>query len=224
MSLASVPTRGRTLDHAARIYDVCEPLFMAGRQSDYNSRICALLDLLPAHRVLDLGCGTGTLTRLIADRLDAWAGGVCIGIDAAGRMIEVARKKRQGPGCCFEVAAAENLPYADESFDAVVTSLFLHHVDLDLKRRICAEAFRVLRPKGRFIVADMHTPTSLVGRLISYAARWLLVQPEIGENIRGVLPVVMRAAGFCEPQPVATYCGYIAVFTTVRPAQRYECF
>lgn len=90
----SVPTRGRTLDYAAFLYDVLEPVLMLGKLTEYDEKILSLLDLSPAHRVLDLGCGTGVLTSRIADQLDAAAGGICIGIDAAAKMIRLARRKR----------------------------------------------------------------------------------------------------------------------------------
>ena len=113
--------------------------------------------------------------------------------------------------------AAESLSFEDGAFDAVVSSLFFHHVPLDLKRRALSEAFRVLRPGGRLVIADMHTPTTLKGALVSHVARWLLFQPQIGENIRGVLPALMEAAGFVRPIRVKTYFGYITVFSTYKP-------
>ncbi|MEI6126982.1 MAG: methyltransferase domain-containing protein [Pseudomonadota bacterium] len=219
MHADSFPTRGRTLDHAAFVYDICEPVFMLGRQAAYNRMIIDLLSLQKQHRVLDLGCGTGTLTRAIGDRLEAAAGGTALGIDAAAAMIQVAKKKRESTTCRFEVAAAECLPYEAASFDAVVSSLFFHHVDGDLKMRSFLEAFRVLRPGGLLIVADMHTPSTLMGRLISYGARWLLMQPEIGENISGVLPLLMGRAGFAQPQLHAMFFGYIALFSTHKPGR-----
>ena len=87
--------------------------------------------------------------------------------------------------CRFEVAAAEDLPYEDGSFDAVVSSLFFHHVDLDLKAKALAEARRVLRPQGKLVIADMHIPTTWMGALVSRVSRWFFMQPQIGENIRG---------------------------------------
>jgi len=48
----SIPTRGRTLDHAARVYDCCEPILMLGRQEPYNLSIVEALNLQPRYRVL----------------------------------------------------------------------------------------------------------------------------------------------------------------------------
>jgi len=215
----SVPTRGRRLDHAAAVYDFFEPVFMLGKQAQYDRRIVSLLALAPDYRVLDLGCGTGVLTRSIGEHLDAKLGGTAVGIDAAAKMIDVARKKRSSETCRFEVAAAESLPFENESFDAVVSSLFFHHVPLDLKEKSLREAFRTLKPGGALVVADMHTPSSLPGFLVSHAARWLLFQPEIGENIRGVLPGLMENAGFEPPRCIAAYFGYIALFFTRKPVR-----
>ncbi len=67
MKLESILTRGRTLDHAAFIYDFCEPLLMLGKQAEYERQIVSLLELEKSDQVLDLGCGTGVLTRRIAD-------------------------------------------------------------------------------------------------------------------------------------------------------------
>ena len=217
MTLKSVPTRGRTLDHAAFVYDFLEPILLLGKQAQYDSQIVTLLKLKEVDRILDLGCGTGVLTRMIADHLDSGAGGVSIGIDAAAKMINVARKKRQSDTCRFEVAAAEDLPFADETFDAAVSSLFFHHVPLDLKEKALSEAYRVLVPGGRLVIADMHKPTTWMGALVSHISRWFFLQPQIGENIRGVLPQLIEKAGFQPPKHVSTYFGYIATFTSRKP-------
>jgi len=217
MTLPSVSTRGRTLDHAARVYDFFEPIVMLGKQAEYDRHLLRLLAPDPADRILDLGCGTGVLTRMIGDRLDAAAGGQSVGIDAAGRMIAVAQKKRASTTCRFEVMAAEDLSFEDGRFDAVVSSLFFHHVPMDLKEKALAEAYRVLRPGGKLVIADMHVPTTFMGSLVSHVSRWFFMQPEIGENIRGVLPGLIDGAGFLPPSIEAVYFGYIALFETTKP-------
>ncbi len=217
MTIPSIPTRGRTLDYAASVYDLLEPLCLLAKQAEYDLTLIEALDPQPADIVLDLGCGTGVLCQMIGERLQPELGGSVTGIDAAGKMIELARKKRGAAHCRFEAMAAEQLDFADETFTAVVSSLFYHHVPLDLKKRSLEEAFRVLKPGGRLIIADMHKPTTFMGALVSHVSRWFFMQPQIGENIRGVLPELMVAAGFPPPQTVAQYFGYITVFSTAKP-------
>jgi len=217
MSLQSVPTRGRTLDYAAGVYDIFEPMCLLGRQNRINNQLIKLLEIESGHKILDIGCGTGFVTREIADKLSADAQGFAMGIDAAGMMIEGAREKRGSQTCRFEVAAAEDLPFENNLFDSVISTLFFHHIQLDLKKKALSEAFRVLKPGGKLIISDMHIPTTFMGALISHASRWLLFQPQIGENIRGVLPDLMQASGFEMPRIITTYFGYIAVFSTQKP-------
>ncbi len=214
MNAESMPTSGRTLDYAAVVYDFFEPILLLGKQADYDRQIVSLLELKKGDRVLDLGCGTGVLTRMIGDELTSEDGGVSVGIDAAAKMIQVACKKRESETCRFDVVAAEDLPYENESFDAVVSSLFFHHVDLDLKTKALAEAWRVLRPGGKLVIADMHIPTTWMGALVSHVSRWFFMQPQIGENIRGVLPSLIEKTGFAPPETICTYFGYITLFMT----------
>ncbi|MFH2046361.1 MAG: methyltransferase domain-containing protein [Pseudomonadota bacterium] len=215
--MKTIQTRGRTLDIAAPIYDFTEPLVLFGKQKQINLLLLELLDIKAEHRILDIGCGTGLVAELISKKLNADSGAMAVGIDAASKMIAAARKKRQSETCKFEIMAGENLLFEDESFDSVVSSFFFHHIDLDLKKRTLDESFRVLKPGGRLVIADMHIPTNLLGAMTSYFARWMFMQPEIGENIRGVLPGLIEESGFAKPELINTFLGYVAVFSSRKP-------
>jgi len=96
---------------------------------------------LRGRRVLDVGCGTGQVTVALAERYGAQAWGV----DPSAEMLAVARRKAPD-GISFELGSAENLPFADGSFDAAFMALVVHHLDRPLAFR---EIFRILVPEGR---------------------------------------------------------------------------
>jgi SAM-dependent methyltransferase len=100
---------------------------------------------LRGRRVLDVGCGTGRLARLLVDRYGCkvW------GVDEEPEMLEVARK-RVPPGVGLKLGRAEDLPFKDGWFERVTMTLVLQLVD---RTRAYAEAFRVLQPGGRLAIA-----------------------------------------------------------------------
>jgi len=117
-----------------------------------------LAGIAPGEKVLDVGCGTGTLT--IAARARVGATGQVHGIDAAPEMIEVARRKatEQGAEVDFRVGLIEDIPFPGDEFDLVLSSLMLHHLPVELKRKGFIEIHRVLKPGGRFLAVDLEFP------------------------------------------------------------------
>lgn len=110
--------------------------------------LAAALDMQP-RRVLDIGCGTGTLLALMARQFPAAA---LAGVDPAAGMISVARQA--GVPTALAQANAAALPFADGSFDLVTSTVSFHH--WGDQRAGLAEAGRVLAPGGVFILADLH--------------------------------------------------------------------
>lgn len=135
--------------------------------------LVAQAELFAGARVLDIGCGTGNLT-LRASRAESAV--QITGIDPDPRALEKARKK--APGATFERGYAQELPFADGSFDRVLSSMMLHHLDPEMRRAALGEAYRVLRAGGSVHIVDM------VGRHLSVA------------HADGELPGLLREAGF----------------------------
>ena len=104
-------------------------------------------------QVLEIGCGTANLT-IRAKR--AHPGVELTGMDPDPRALSRARRKAGGlAGIRFEQGYAQELPYADGSFDRVLSSMMLHHLDGGVKAAAIAEGFRVLRPGGSIHIVDV---------------------------------------------------------------------
>lgn len=151
---ASPGTTGRVL-HWALGYDLLVSLFMAGTgEGKFRERLLDLAGLRTGETVLDAGCGTGTLAIAAARRVGP--SGRVHGVDASPSMIvRAARKSRRaGVAVDFRIGVAESLPYADGSFDVVLSTLMLHHLPREPRERFAREMRRVLTPRGRVLVVD----------------------------------------------------------------------
>jgi ubiquinone/menaquinone biosynthesis C-methylase UbiE len=131
---------------------------IGGKLREVRRRVLQLSELKRGESLLDVGCGTGTLA-LEAVAIAGEAGRV-VGVDPAPRQIGRARAKarRRGLSIDFQIGVIERLPYPDASFDVVTSTLMMHHLPDDLKRRGLAEIARVLRPGGRLVIADADHP------------------------------------------------------------------
>jgi len=170
----------------------------------------------PGHRVLDLGCGTATLTVLIK-RLHP--GAEVVGLDGDQEILEIARAKvaRAGLDIALEQGMAFALPYPVSSFDRVLSSMVFHHLTRENKARTLQEVFRVLRPGGELHVVDFGRPHNAITGPISLVMRRL---EETSDNIKGLLPGMMRRAGFEEVGEAArhtTVFGTVCLYRARRP-------
>jgi ubiquinone/menaquinone biosynthesis C-methylase UbiE len=140
--------------HSARFYDLVAWAFLLGRETAFRERVLGIAGLAPGESVLDIGCGTGTL----AIRATGHVGptGSVSGIDASPEMIARAQAKARKAGVTvdFKRAVVEALPFADAQFDAVLSTLMLHHLPPALRQQCAREIRRVLKPGGRVVIVD----------------------------------------------------------------------
>ena len=158
----------------------------------------------PGMRLLDAGCGPGSITIGLAR---AVAPGEAVGIDASEEAIAAARQRATADSCAnvrFEVADASALPYEDGSFDAVFAHALLQHLPWPLDALV--ELRRVLKPGGVIGVADADMEGALLAPESDALARGADIMrrmrhnPRVGRHLRGLL----HNAGFARVEASAT--------------------
>lgn len=164
------------------------------------------------HRVLDLGCGTATLTLLLKqDQPQAQV----VGIDGDAKILEIAKTKARKARLeiQFDEGMSFELPYKDESFDRVASSLFFHHLTRENKAKTLREVRRVLKPNGEFHVADWGLPSSWLMRGSSYLIQLLDGFETTADSFDGLLPQLMAEAGLASIEETAHFN---SLFGTIR--------
>jgi cyclopropane fatty-acyl-phospholipid synthase-like methyltransferase len=197
-----------------------DPLIRWGlREETFKHALIRNAHLEKVRRVLDIGCGTGTLMlriKAIYPYTDV------VGLDGDRKILSIAKTKaaRARLRVQLDYGLAQQLPYMDNSFDRVVSSLMLHHLTHADKQQTLTEVFRVLKPGGEMHIVDWtkpHTPLM--------AATFLLVRSLDGfettaDNAQGRLPALITEAGFPTVHTIArwsTALGTLGLFSAQKP-------
>jgi demethylmenaquinone methyltransferase/2-methoxy-6-polyprenyl-1,4-benzoquinol methylase/phosphoethanolamine N-methyltransferase len=168
----------------APYYDLIMTVICLGRERALREMTVQLASVGPGNKVLEVGCGTGTLTMAAKERTGPE--GEVVGIDASPEVLEIARRKiaRAGMSITLKHGLIEDIPYPDDQFDVVLSSFMIHHLpNDDLRLRGLAEVYRVLKPGGQLLVMDSESSNLKIPRLMEHVGftdvevgrRWLIL-------------------------------------------------
>jgi len=188
------------------LYDTLVALLM--QEKAFKRRLIDAADIQPNATVLDLGCGTATLTLMIKQ---AHPSARVTGIDGDDRILSIARAKVKAQSAAIQLdkGLAFELPYPDGHFDRVLSSLVMHHLSSSDKLRTFSEIHRVLKSAGQVHIADFGPPANPYSRVIS---RLLAHLEPVADNIAGHLPPMLQETGF---ERVQTHDQFQTAFGTL---------
>jgi ubiquinone/menaquinone biosynthesis C-methylase UbiE len=145
----------------------------------------------PGDCVLEVGCGTGTLT--LATKRQTGPSGKVFGIDVIPGMIELSQHKASlaNKDITFQLGSIDNIPFPATQFDVVMCSFMIFHMSEATRQKGIAEIYRVLKPQGRLLVLDFSLPTQPLQRVIARTFLGSMSQHDVRE-----LQTLMDVVGF----------------------------
>jgi ubiquinone/menaquinone biosynthesis C-methylase UbiE len=188
------------------------------REKVFKGKLARQIEIPTGGRLLDLACGTGTLTVALKRKFPQ---AEIHGLDGDAKILHIARRKAAAGGAeiNFTEAFSTAMPYAGDFFDAVVTSLFFHHLTPENKRKTLLEVFRVLKPGGALHVADWGKPANILMKIASQPIIWL-DGATTKDSFQGKLPELVAEAGFTETGETAnfgTFFGTLRIHKARKP-------
>ena len=172
-------------------YDKYMRRITLGREKVLRTMTVSLAQIRPDDCILEVGCGTGTLT--IEAKRKAGTNGKVFGIDLIPGMIEVSQHKAEKAGLdiSFQVGSIDNIQFPDGQFDVVMCSFMIFHMSEKVRNKGIEEIYRVLRPEGRFLILDLSLPQKPLPRSILK----LILGFMLKHDLKDLIPI-MNAAGF----------------------------
>ena len=154
--------------------------------------------LRPSYRVLEIGCGTGTLTMQIKQHHPEVE---VVGLDPDPKALARARRKagRTAVPVQFDQGFADELPYPEASFDRVFSSFMFHHLPADERGKMLLAVRRVLKAGGEFHMLDFEGPDDGAQ---GFLAHLLHSSDHLKENSESRVLSLMRQAGFIDVKKV----------------------
>ena len=192
---------------------------ITARETAMKERLLEQAGISPGDAVLDLGAGTGTLAiRIKRSRPSARV----VGLDADSEILAIAHAKAAKARCDIELveALSTGMPFPEGSFDAVVSTLFFHHLTTDAKHATLREVHRVLKPGGELHVADWGPPADPLMAALFLSVRVLDGFAVTADNAAGCLPALFGEAGLEDARArrrMRTALGTVVLYSARKP-------
>lgn len=199
-------------DWLTRFYD---PLIKWGMQEDiFKNALIEQAQIKEGFKLLDIGCGTATLALLIKHQHSS---SEVYGVDGDDQILAIAQEKIANSGLIINLkkAMAYKLPYPDNYFDRVFSSLVFHHLTTENKEQAFSEILRVLKPGGEFHLADWDKGQNVLMKVASLTVRFLDGSQTTADNFQGRLQDIFASAGFEQvrrTQQFMTILGTLSLF------------
>lgn len=193
-------------DRIAPRYDLLNRLLSLGTDLSWRRRALELARLGDGGRALDVGTGTGDFALALLARSPRTA--TVTGVDISPGMLEVAERRaaKAGFGARYErlIASVESLPFPDGAFDVAVAGFVIRNVG-DVPQGL-REMRRVLRPGGRAVILDLHTPRNPTIRRLyrSYSFLSPRLAAALGSDPEAYRYLPRSIEAFYEPEALAT--------------------
>jgi len=180
-----------------------------------REKIVRLLGLKNRDRLLDVGCGTGSLL-IVAKKL--YTEITAVGVDIDEQILKIAKNKIQKENLKIEFikTSADKLSFDNSSFDVVVSSLVFHHLPLDVKKYTIGEIRRILKKDGRFLLVDFGKTDNLWINIFYRIVKFLRIEEAttLKDNVDGKLPVLLKQFGFKTKEVALQYLGIQYLYCT----------
>lgn len=178
-----------------RYYDCAAKI--TTREKTFKRQLLRFIDPQHTRTLLDLACGTGTLAIAVKQAHPVIA---VSAVDGDANILQQAKSKAASSNTAIQWhhAMAQQLPFADNSFDTVTSTLFFHHLNARDKRGVLGELQRVLRPGGQLLIADWGATGNSLLRANFYLVQFLDGFKTTSDNIKGKLPAYIEHAGFSD--------------------------
>ncbi|AQU03722.1 MAG: methyltransferase domain-containing protein [Dehalococcoides mccartyi] len=179
----------------SKVYDFLTRLLFTpfGGEERFRRKFVDEANIQPGDNIIDMCCGTGATTRLVAGKLKD---GQVTGVDLSPDMMARAKEKVTGLPAVFQQASGDNLPFPEGTFDKAFVSYGLHEMPTPIRHEAIKQIYKVLKPGGVFNVLDYNLPQGIGGLGIRVFIRVFEGLPAYQMMQPGVLSGELKDGGF----------------------------